>query len=159
MSENMDQVKGLIEKLKAKDSRVKGNLVKFVTRAAIRIEREAKKAMQETPTISLETRSAMAESGKSVGRKVGKSGKIHLPSEPGNAPAIDTGTLVKRITHSVDKNDVSARVGTNVEYGLYLEHGTSHMLPRPWLRPAIDAAHQANQEDFQTVMGEGGPDA
>lgn len=156
MSDTQDQINTMIDRLKAKDAQVQKNLVGFVTRAALRIEREAKLSMKNTPKMSADVRSAMAESGKRVGRKVGRSGKFHMPSEPGNPPAIDQGRLVNSVTHSVDERNVSARVGTNVDYGAALEHGTSRMLARPWLRPAVDTSRHANQEDFRTVMGNGG---
>lgn len=36
-----------------------------------------------------------------------------------------------------DAKDPAWVVGTNVEYGLYLEMGTRNHPPYPWLRPAI----------------------
>lgn len=43
-----------------------------------------------------------------------------------------------------DRVDV---VGTNVEYGIYLEMGTEDMPPYPWFRPAI-REFKANPERF-----------
>lgn len=66
-------------------------------------------------------------------------GKPHTPSRPGEPPHVDTGRLRASVTHEVEKNlfSIIGRVGTNVEYGRYLELGTSRMSPRPWLRPAL----------------------
>lgn len=50
--------------------------------------------------------------------------------------AVDTGRLRGSITHAVD--DDSAIVGTNVEYGVYVEMGTYKMASRPFLRNAIE---------------------
>jgi hypothetical protein len=59
-------------------------------------------------------------------------------SSPGNPPHVDTGALVASIESSVDNRDMTGRVGTNLEYGLYLELGTKRGLaPRPWLRRAL----------------------
>lgn len=44
------------------------------------------------------------------------------------------GTLRDSITHEVDGDSVY--VGTNVYYAPYVELGTRHMDPRPYLRPA-----------------------
>lgn len=66
-------------------------------------------------------------------------GRPHISSLPGEPPHVDTGRLRSSITHEVEETlfGIIGRVGTNVEYGRYLELGTSKMLPRPWLRPAL----------------------
>jgi len=66
-------------------------------------------------------------------------GKPHTPSRPGKPPHVDTGRLRASITYEIDRSlfSIIGRVGTNVEYGRYLELGTSRMSPRPWLRPAL----------------------
>jgi HK97 gp10 family phage protein len=87
-----------------------------------------------------------------VGRRRTKDGKIHLASRPGQPPAIDTGVLrasimsdvqvrgmnvIGKVGPDVEKIAAKADVGTDVEYGLYLELGTSKMAPRPFLRPSL----------------------
>lgn len=82
------------------------------------------------------------------GRRYGK----HIASRPGEPPAIDTGILRASIMSEVKQHGLSidgrvgpdvehiaakAPIGTNVEYGLYLELGTSKMEPRPFLRSAL----------------------
>lgn len=62
-------------------------------------------------------------------------GKPHVPSRPGEPPRVDMGRLRSSITHEIV--GMVGRVGTNVKYGRYLELGTSKMLPRPWLIPAL----------------------
>ena len=47
---------------------------------------------------------------------------------------VDTGRLRNSITHTSDGE--AAYIGTNVEYGRYVETGTIHMSPRPFLAPA-----------------------
>jgi HK97 gp10 family phage protein len=84
------------------------------------------------------------------GRIYGK--RKHRASKPGEPPAIDTGTLrasimseverhgsnvLGRVGPDVEKIAAKAPVGTNVNYGYYLEIGTSKMAPRPYLRPAL----------------------
>lgn len=53
-----------------------------------------------------------------------------------NLGAVDTGRLRGSITHAVD--DDSAIIGTDVEYGVYVEMGTYKMASRPFLRNAIE---------------------
>lgn len=68
-------------------------------------------------------------------------GTPHVPSSPGEPPRIDTKKLHESIKTETqqDGNTIQTRVGTNVDYGRYLELGTRHILPRPWLRPALNA--------------------
>lgn len=85
-------------------------------------------------------------------RKKTKSNKRHMSSAPGKPPAVDIGTLrastmsevesvgtnvIGRVGPDVEYIAEKAEVGTDVNYGLYLEMGTGRMQPRPFLRPAI----------------------
>lgn len=92
---------------------------KEVTRKALRVEANAKKSMRG-------------------------GGKPHTPSKPGQPPRVDTGRLRASITHEVHEGflTVTARVGTNVKYAIFLEFGTSKMAARPFLRPALDAVRE-----------------
>jgi HK97 gp10 family phage protein len=60
----------------------------------------------------------------------------HTASSSPNPPRIDTGRLANSVKALVGR--LEAFVGTNVEYGLYLEFGTQDMKPRPWLFPAFE---------------------
>lgn len=73
-----------------------------------------------------------------VVRKVSE-GKTRIdgPSKPGEPPHIDTGGLRKSIFWELLEDGLSVRVGTTVDYGLFLEEGTSKMAPRPYLRPSL----------------------
>ena len=66
------------------------------------------------------------------------------PSQPGEPPGVDTGRLRNSITHEIEEAlwDIIGRVGTNVEYGKWLELGTKDMSPRPYLRRAIEENKQ-----------------
>lgn len=63
--------------------------------------------------------------------KRGKKGR-HEISKEGEAPNTDKGRLVSSIDVSHQKGSQVAEVGTNLDYGLFLE--TTHN--RPWLEPA-----------------------
>lgn len=54
---------------------------------------------------------------------------------------VDTGRLRDSITHVQSGND--EYIGTNVEYGPYVEMGTSKQVAQPYLRPA--ATEHASQ--------------
>ncbi len=49
---------------------------------------------------------------------------------------VDTGNLRNRTTHRIGES--AAYVGTNVEYGPYVEFGTSRQKAQPFLRPAAN---------------------
>jgi hypothetical protein len=72
------------------------------------------------------------------GQKTGviyKKGKSsHQASAAGEAPATDTGKLVKSIRSVISEKE--AYVGTDYAVGRYLESGTTRTKARPWLRPA-----------------------
>lgn len=54
---------------------------------------------------------------------------------------VDTGRLRNSITHVVRASEKAVYIGTNVEYGPYVELGTRHMKAQPYLRPAA-SGHQ-----------------
>lgn len=55
---------------------------------------------------------------------------------------VDTGRLRSSITRELgeDAQGLVARIGTNVEYAIHQEFGTSKMAAQPFLVPALDAA-------------------
>lgn len=59
---------------------------------------------------------------------------------------VDTGNLRNSITHTSDGK--AAYIGTNVEYGKYVELGTVKMAAQPYLRPA--AADQG--ETYRNIV-------
>lgn len=78
-----------------------------------------------------------------------KSGRIymrgrrkHVASAPGESPAVDTGNL-KNSLFEEKTGQTSAIAGVGAEYGIHLEFGTTHIAPRPFMRPAaIKAAER-----------------
>jgi HK97 gp10 family phage protein len=59
------------------------------------------------------------------------------PSQPGEAPKKITGFLQRSIAHAMSGDKKQAFVGTNLDYGLYLETGTVKMAARPFLRSTL----------------------
>lgn len=61
-----------------------------------------------------------------------------------NAP-VDTGRLRSSITEELtrDGDELVETIGTDVEYGLYVEVGTHHAPAHPYLRPALDSARNS----------------
>lgn len=77
--------------------------------------------------------------------------RIHQASAPGEVPANDRGMLANSIEVDVDPTQFNMTISASAPYAQELEYGTRHMLPRPFLRPAltrwrqriIDAIHNA----------------
>lgn len=72
-------------------------------------------------------------------------------SAPGEVPANDRGMLANSVSVDVDQTQFNMTMSASAPYARELEYGTRHMLPRPFLRPAlarwrqriIDAIHDA----------------
>ena len=74
------------------------------------------------------------------------------PSKPGEPPHLRTGALSRSIDYVTGR--LSAKVGSGLDYGLYLEVGTKRGLrKRPYLRPAID--NRANQKKLEELIASG----
>lgn len=94
------------------------------------------------------------------GDKVGRGGG--RVSRPGETPTTQIGQLRNRIFYT-EPEDLEAYVGTDVDYGRYLEFGTTKMEPRPWLRrslgevrfTAIARAIRAAKAEFARQFGGG----
>ena len=62
--------------------------------------------------------------------------RTHKASAPGEAPASDTGFLVSNIRVKDQKDFVEVR--SEASYSKFLEYGTSKMLARPFMFPAME---------------------
>lgn len=77
--------------------------------------------------------------------RVSKTGKLHVASAPGEAPAVLFGQLRRSIMQGPpvwDGTTVSVAVGTNVVYAPRLEYGGVdsrgvRILPRPYIAPTV----------------------
>lgn len=77
--------------------------------------------------------------------------RLHRASAPGEVPANDLGMLAASVEAEVDPAQFNMVLSASAPYARALELGTSKMLPRPFLRPAlvrwrgriIDALHAA----------------
>jgi len=73
-------------------------------------------------------------------------------SNPGDPPNTDTGRLVQSIKFDFKDQGLTGRVGTNLNYGAWLEFGTEHTAARPWLAPAIAEASKEIGEIFASEV-------
>lgn len=82
----------------------------------------------------------------------------HVASAAGEPPALDTGRLRASIQYEIEtgaggkqtltvgSQRSNAVGGTLVEYGDFLEFGTSKMAPRPWVSPVVAMYSGAGRE-------------
>lgn len=89
----------------------------------------------------------------------GRSGRVyrrrsvqHQASAPGEFPKTDRGQLVASLFFRLGADKLSGFFGTMLNYGRYLEYGTSRMLPRPWLRPTFMANKDKISERVQAAI-------
>lgn len=59
-------------------------------------------------------------------------------SAPGEAPASQTGRLVRSFRVEVHRENYTVSIRNNAPYAHMLEFGTIKMAPRPYLRPALN---------------------
>lgn len=69
------------------------------------------------------------------------------------APVL-TGALAASIHVSVVGNRGTREVGPSVDYGLFVEYGTAHMAPQPYMGPAADAHEHELEEGLAKRVGE-----
>jgi len=80
--------------------------------------------------------------------------RTHKASAPGQAPASDTGNLVRNIVVKQENPDL-VKVESNAIYSSFLEFGTSKMLARPFLFPATERSRKKiAQAVFNRVVKE-----
>jgi HK97 gp10 family phage protein len=60
---------------------------------------------------------------------------------------VDTGNLRGDIGHQINESERSVQIGTNVEYAIYQEKGTSRGAAQPFLTPAVEG----NQEQIKAL--------
>lgn len=87
-------------------------------------------------------------------RNSGGRSRVVNVSNPGEPPNLDTGRLNKSILVEPAKpsaKDNAVYVGTNLEYGKFLEFGTASMAPRPWLYPAYLSVMSRKDEILDSI--------
>ena len=142
------EVEGFLQKLSEAENLVNKNLGKAVADCCMKVQRTAQEGMTNT---TIDYSKIYYTHNKSIG---------HSPSNAGDYPAIDTGTLRRSISFSIEENggQVIGKVGSTIKnpaYPLFLEYGTSKMKPRPWLRPSLNDNMEWIKERIKKAVREG----
>lgn len=90
-----------------------------------------------------------------IGIEAEKNAKIEITKKVYDTPESKsgykrTGRLRNSITN--DHDDTTVYVGTDVEYALYVELGTSKMPERPFIRPAVENYIDEYQKIFERIL-------
>ena len=76
--------------------------------------------------------------------------RMHRASAPGEAPATDSGFLMSGIRAHMQSSTTGV-ITIAAPYAIWLEEGTRFMLPRPFIRPAIDGAIERVNRGFNVT--------
>lgn len=120
-----------------------------VRKTAFDVEGQIKKEMRRSKTGR--TYERLAGQGTTKKGTVRKRRGMHRASAPGEAPAVDLGQLINSI-QTEHVTDLTSTVGTNVEYAMALEFGTSRIAPRPVWVPVIEKFRPKFVEAIKAVL-------
>lgn len=102
-------------------------------------------------------------SGSKTGKVYKRSKKsFHTASRALQSPAVDTGRLIGSIgiSQEFQTNKLKVTIGAGgrvvdgvyVDYAKYLEYGTKDMLPRPFMKPAMEEERRKFKKRMETVL-------
>jgi phage gpG-like protein len=120
---------------------VQTSLKAAVQATALEALTDVRRSMKETP-----------KTGREYPRRKDGS-KTHIASSEGNPPAVDFGTLTGS-TYYTMVNDLTAAIGSRLEYAYHLEFGTLKMGARPSWVPAAEKASPKLEKRLRRVIAE-----
>lgn len=95
---------------------------------------------------------ALTEIGMTVETQAKALCPVGTPESTG-IPGYIGGTLRNSITFEIEDDEKAVYIGTNVEYGKYVELGTSKWDGKPFLRPAIEYSQGQIQAILNSRFG------
>lgn len=120
---------------------------------AVALRAEASKGVRRT-AFRYEANLKQRMSGVKSGRVYVRKNITHIASAPGQAPAVDTGTLINSIKTDAKPGSLTAEVATTTDYAPHLEYGTVNMEPRPaWIPEAEEARRTYFPEEMRRALG------
>lgn len=129
-------------------------LLKKLTGADEALEKSTKIALKKSVLLVHATaiKSIRSRTSGTIGTRY-KPKRTVVVSKPGDTPNFDQGGLVKSIMFEFEGN--SGFIGSNLKYAAWLEFGTEHMEPRPWLAPALEKASDQIAKFMQDAINDG----
>lgn len=101
--------------------------------------------------LTLASVTVAAKAGTAMGKALGD-----IQAGAQNRSPVDTGALRNSVTSELQRNGGTLRgeVGPTVNYGAYVELGTSRMRAQPYLRPATDAVIPGYEAALGQITGD-----
>ncbi len=138
-----------LDKLNRDLSEIGRDLFKVATEVPVEITRRLAIGANDIRNTIIKSMQNTPKTGRHYKR--GKSGKFHIASSPGEAPAIDFGELLRSIFFDVRPLEVEVGSFGGAPYAEFLEEGTSKMEARPFLGPAVEE----HEKDIVNDVGRG----
>lgn len=91
-----------------------------------------------------EIKKALCEQLQTAGFMIERDAKKNCP--------VDTGNLRASIHTKMEESELACYVGTNVEYAVYVEEGTSRQKAQPFLMPAAEQNKEAINNLFRGLI-------
>ena len=91
------------------------------------------------------------KSGPKTGAITMRGKREHQASAPGEAPAVDRGTLLSSL-YFEQPTPKSATIGTRLAYGFYLEFGAKYIEKRPAWLPAAEASRPKFTKALEEII-------
>lgn len=112
--------------------------IRGIDRYKGKMKAQVDQALQASALVVQNEARQLVLKGPKTGRTYIRRGKIkHRASAPGEAPASDTGTLVRNIVTAAELSRNRVRIIAKTKYAAFLEYGTRKMKPRPFLIKAL----------------------
>lgn len=143
-------ISSLLKALDAEKKNKKKSVARALTKSAILVQSTARKKILEGPkTGRYYGKARYVRAAARGSKKPEVLSKVHRASAPGEAPANDTGNLMRKI-QIVKVSDEEITIVSKAEYSKHLEFGTAEILPRPFMQPSLEE----NVENIQKIMKE-----
>ena len=134
--------------------------VKLVLKGAEELERKLKAyeeaVLKEVDAVRIKFANRIAGTARKLIQGSPKTGQKyggHQASAPGEAPATNTGNLVRNIVVDVTAgSQTEVYVLSKAPYSEFLEEGTLNMDPRPFFQPAIDLNKKKFRESLARAI-------
>ena len=133
---SLDGMPDLAKALKKLGADAEKDFERLVTKTALDIRRDVIKRYKSGPKTG-----AITMRGK----------REHQASAPGEAPAVDRGTLMSSL-YFEQPTPKSATIGTRLAYGFYLEFGSKHIAKRPAWVPAAEAQRPKFSKALEEIL-------